>query len=215
MLMNLTALLFVIGAFVSTGHCTCEDIADPQYPNLCHEILQSLEQALINDKGNIYRSRKAFFYASNANPVLLRVKYNITFAENITEDLLPFCSGDNSSMETAIPINQMTIIHGWTSTGLYLLIEPLVLTYAQMTLPLAILHWIHGVRERKTNRRTNPEVETFLWDGFGDLPTLLISLHISSLPCIPSEKVFDSTIEDLTTHVCINQLSQLHNNIKL
>ena len=192
-------LLLVIGALVSTGHCTCEDIEDPQYPSLCHEILQSLEQALINDNGNIYRSRKAFFYASNANPVLLRVKYNITFAENITEDILPFCTGDNS---TAIPINQTAIVHGWTSTGLYLLIEPLVLTYAHMTLPLAILRWIHGISKSKTNRRTNPEVETFLWDGSGDLPTLLISLHISSLSCIPSEEIFDSTIKDLTTHVC-------------
>lgn len=200
MLVNLTALLFVIGALVSTGHCTCDDIEDPQYPNLCHEILQSLKQALINDNGNIYRSRKAFFYASNANPVLLRVKYNITFAENITEDLIPFCTGDNS---TAIPSNQTTIVHGWTSTGLYLLIEPLVLNYAHMTLPLAILRWIHGARERRTNRRIgNPEVETFLWDGSGDLPTLLISLHISSLPCIPPEEIFDSMIKDLTTHVC-------------
>ena len=101
-------LLLVIGALVSTGHCTCEDIEDPQYPSLCHEILQSLEQALIYDNGNIYRSRKAFFYASNANPVLLRVKYNITFAENITEDILPFCTGDNS---TAIPINQTAILY--------------------------------------------------------------------------------------------------------
>ena len=45
-LMHLTVLLLVIGAFASTDHCACEDIYDPHYPNLCHEILQNLQLAL-------------------------------------------------------------------------------------------------------------------------------------------------------------------------
>ena len=194
-------LLFVIASLVSMVHCSCEDIDDPQYPSLCHEILQSLQQALINDKGNLYRSRKAFFYAANADPILLRVEYNITFADNITEDMLPYCITGNSTVETAIPSNQTSVIRGWTSTGLYLLIEPLVLSYAQMTLPLAVLRLVHGVRLRKKLKRSNPEVNTFLWNGSNDLPTLLINLHVTSLPCIPSEEIFNSTIDDLTAHV--------------
>ena len=47
----------------------------------------------------MYRIRKEFFYAPNADPVLLKVEYNITFAENITDELLPYCTNkDNSSI---------------------------------------------------------------------------------------------------------------------
>ena len=41
-------------------------------------------------------------------------------------------------------------------------------------------------------------METFLWDGCYDLSSVLVNLHITSLPCIPSQELFNSTVEDLT-----------------
>ena len=194
-MMQLPCLLVVIAALISMGKCSCDDSNDPLYPTLCYKILQSLEQALITDEGNLYRCRKAFFYAPNADPVLMKVEYNISFDEHITGGALSNCINDNSSIP--ITFNQTRIIHGWTSRGLYLMINPLDLNYIQMTLPLAILRLIH----KKTQLKGNPEVETFLWDGSYDLPTLFINLHITFLPCIPSMEVFNSTVEDLNTFV--------------
>lgn len=200
--MLLFTLLFAITALFSVGKCSCED---PDDSEICFEILQSLQEALTQDKGNFYRSRKAFFYAPNADPVLLRVQYNIIFAENISEDVMPNCTTkDNSSV--SISLNQTKIIRGWTSRGLYLWIEPLLLNHVQMLLPFLILRTIRRLEFVKSN----PEMDAFLWDGSYDLPTLIIDLNITSLPCIPSEKIFNSTIEDLTVLVscpCMQKLN--------
>ena len=191
--MQLLTLLFAIIALFSVGNCSCEDPDDDQHSDICFEVLQSLQEALTQDKGNFYRSRKAFFYAPNADPVLLRVEYNITFAENITEEVLPYCLTENNS-SVLISLNQTKIIRGWTSRGLYLWIDPVLLNRAQLLLPFLILRRIHQLGFVKSN----PEMDTFLWDGSYNLPTLIINLNITSLPCIPSKEVFNSTIEDLT-----------------
>ena len=202
--MQLLTLLFAIGVLFSTGNCSCEDSDSAQYSDICHEIFQSLENALIQDKGNLYRSRKVFFYAPNADPILLKVEYNITFAKNITEDMLPYCI--NSS--TPIALNQTTIIHGWTSKGLYRWIEPLLLNRIQMALPFYILHCIRQDQEDFVN----PEMEAFLWDNSYNLSTLLINLHITSLPCVPSKEIFSSIVEDLTKFVSYNASMKAINN---
>ena len=191
-------LLFVAIAahavLFSMGRCSCINLDNSHSDsNKCYEILQSLQEALYQDKGNLHQLRKAFFYAPNADPVLLRVKYNITFAENITEEMLPYCI----SWEHAILLNHTEITVGWTSRGLYRWIEPLLLNRMQMALPFTILRIIH----RLGYIESNPEMESFLWDGSYNLPTILINLHITSLPCIPSNEGLNSNVEDLTTFV--------------
>ena len=206
--MQLLTLLFVTVALFSVGNCSCDDI-DPtdsssQSSNVCYGILQSLESALFEDKGNLYRLRKAFFYAPNADLVLLKVKYNITFAENITEEELSYCtSEDNTTLLTTL--NQTEIIHGWTSRGLYMWIEPLCLNRMQMALPFDMLRLIH----KFAYKNGNSEMDSFLWDGSWDLYTLHINLHIDFLPCIPSDKTFNSTIEELTTLVSYHACTSL------
>ena len=194
--MQLLALLFATAALFSSGSCSCHnDLDDSQYSGVCYEILQNLQNALVQDKSNLYRSRKAFFYAPNVDLALLKVEYNITFAENITEDMLTNCTNkDNSS----VMFNQMKIVHGWTSKGLYLWIEPLFLNHIQMMLPFTILRYIHQQGYYKSN---DPGMDAFLWGGDYDLPTIHVNLNIISLPCIPSEEIFNSTVKDLTTFV--------------
>ena len=78
------------------------------------------------------------------------------------------------------------------------MINPLGLNKMQMVLPFAILRLIN-----KAWRSTSgsPELDTFLWDGTYELPTLIINLHITSLPCIPSEEVFDYTLDKINAYV--------------
>ena len=93
----------------SVVNCSSDDTADAQHSDICHEIFQILENASIQDKGNQYCSQKAFLYAPNADPVLLRVKYEITFAENITEDVLPYCINEDNS--SALNQTKITRVH--------------------------------------------------------------------------------------------------------
>ena len=160
-------------------------------------FFQSLENALVQDEHNLYRSRNAFFYAPNADPVLLEVTYKVTFAENITEEVLPNCTDRESS---SVPVNQThEIIRRWTSRGLYLWIEPLLLNRMQMMLPFCILRLIHYLEIMQRN----PEMDAFLWDGTFNLPSLHINLNVTSLLCIPSEELFNNAADYLTQFVSI------------
>ena len=89
--MQLLAVLLATVSLFSAGYCCCNDPGDSHCSGVCFEILQSLQNTLIQDKTNLYRSRKAFFYAPSADPTLLKVKYSIIFAENISENVLPHC----------------------------------------------------------------------------------------------------------------------------
>ena len=74
--------------------------------------------------------------------------------------------------------------------------HPTVLNMAQAQIPLAVLRLIH-----KTLNQRGPEADAFLWDGSYDLPTLHLSVHITSLSCVPSEDLFESVLKDFNTLV--------------
>jgi hypothetical protein len=191
-------LLIAVPAVTSEGVCKNPD--NWQDANTCYKVFQGLSRALANDKGNLYRMKHAFFYAPSADPVLIKVKYNISYGENITEDQVQYCGNvDNTS---AIIINKTEVIRGWISRGVYYVINPLALNKMQMMLPFAILRLINN-RRRSRYRSGSPEVDTFLWDGSYELPTLHIDLHITSLPCIPSEEVFNHTLDELNAYVSV------------
>ena len=193
----LAGAIFIISTAMVCGSSVC-DHTDLHSAKTCQKIFKVLEQALIWDETNLYYLRKMFFYAPNANPVFFQVNYNISFGDNITEDLLPYCGGaDNSTMIDIY--NETEIIHGWTSSGVYLIINPWTLNKMQMSLPFMILRGIH--KKYQESDIGSPEVDAFLWDGSYDLPTLYLNLHITAFPCIPSTDVFKSTLEDVTTYV--------------
>ena len=149
--------------------------------------------------------RNAFFYSPTANPVLLRVEYNITYDANVTRsredvnaavmsEILPFC--ENNS--TAINFNDSLITYGWTSSGVYTLFHPGVLNRMQLQLPYILLNLIQKVATQSTD---GPEADSFLWDGSYCLPTLRLNLHITSLSCIPSQELFEAVLQQLTSRV--------------
>ena len=122
------------------------------------------------------------------------------YSENVTKEQLKYC--ENVDNETAIMINHTEITRGWTSRGVYYVISPLLLNNMQMVLPFAILRLINkGLR----STFGSPQVDTctFLWDGSHKLPTLLINLMITALPCISSGEVFNCTLEELNAYVSI------------
>ena len=178
--------------------CACKKPDDWQTANICYEVFNELSRALLSNKANLYRMKQAFFYAPSADPVLVQVNYTISYGDNITEDQLQYC--ESVTNETAIITNQSEIILGWTSRGVYYVVSPSLLNNMQMVLPYAILRFIN---QRLRSTYGSPEVDTFLWDGSYELPTLRINLTITSLPCIPSVEVFNCTLKELNAYVSI------------
>ena len=172
-----------------------------RFASACQKVFKELERALIQDEANLYSLKKVFFSAPNSDPVLFKVNYNIRFGDNITdhEEVLPLCDTDSTNNSAAINISQTEVIHGWTSSGIYYIISPLSLNLMQMPLPFAILRWTH--KYYNTSAINSPELDSLLWDGTYELLTIFINLYITSLSCIPSADVFNSTLEELTTYV--------------
>ena len=194
--------LFTVALMASALTASCLVCDDPVEltTGTCAKLLTNLEKALLQDEGNLFRLRRAFFHSPTANPVLLKVVYNITYAENIitafdkNETQLCSMSAANSSIE----LQQQNVTLGWTSTGVYVVFHPTVLNMMQIQLPFSILRIVHAIMHQQS-----PEADTFLWDGLYDLPTLHINIHIASLPCIPSQDLFESVLMDFNTLVSV------------
>ena len=190
----LATFCMVIGA---EGECNGYNFHP--FASTCQKIFKELEQTLIQDDTNLYFLKKMFFYAPlSADPVLFIVKYNISFGSNIIKDQHPYYC-DGADRKTMISTIQTEVTHGWTSSGVYYVISPLVLNTMQMPLPFMILRIIHSVC--KNPAFNSPELDSFLWDGSYDLPTIFLNLYVTSLPCIPSADIFSASLMELTAYV--------------
>ena len=245
---TITVLILLL-TFTSRSFQLCDDSSEVT-TSVCAKISKDIERALLEDEGNLFRMRKAFFYSPTASPVLLKVVYNVTFGENITtaitdkepccytsftqnettEEHLQSCTNVNFTAErnenttldipdcfnsstvknlttnmleeiatcsNSIEFKQRNYVYGWTSSGVYVVVRPMVLTVMQVQIPLAALRIVH---KTYINQR-GPEADTFLWDGSYDLPTLHLNLHITSLSCIPTKDLFTSVLEEFNTLV--------------
>ena len=203
--------------FISSGSCTvCDSFhISNAVANSCYKLKTEFEEVLLYDEGNKLRLKNAFFYSPTANPVLLKVVYNVSYSGNMSTmgndtTMTEFCDNKLGN-DSAIDLNQTIIIRGWTSSGVYTLFHPGVLNWMQLQLPFSLLRLIHRASEDTTN---GPEADTFLWDGSYDLPTLYLDLYFTSLPCIPSQELFNSTLEDINSMVYIsNRMFYVNMNI--
>ena len=194
--------LLLIALFSTQGVNTkgCDD-SNLVLAKVCYELFKTMEQSLYDDGGNLYRLRRAYFYAPNANPILLRVEYNITIS-NLENSSLPICTEDAITI-----INQTRFTAGWTSSGVFTIFDPMTINFMQMQLPFAVMRLCYT-----TMKKDSPEANAFLWDGSYDLPTLHLNLRIDqdNLSCIPSNDTFESILMDLTSMVNLVQPNYLY-----
>lgn len=187
-----------LSLFALKGSClACNDPNDLS-SGTCAQLSKDLERALVQDEGNLFRLRSMFRQSPTAAPILLKVLYNVTFAEDFTEaaaaEEVPNCYSPmlNSSME----LTQTNIILGWTSSGVYVVFHPTLLSMMQIQSPFALLRIFH-----LTLNQRSPEADSFLWDGSYDLPTIQLNLHITTLSCVPSYDLFESLVMEMNTLV--------------
>ena len=194
------AISIVFISLVSQALSICDD-SDEVLADVCYKLFRQVEDALVQDKGNKYRLRKAFFYAPNANPVLMKVIYNVSFSENVTEDvqLQPnYCTSDTD----VISVNGTSFFEfGWTSSGVFTVFHPLTINFMQMQVPFALMKIMFNFFKLNEPTESGPEAQTFLWDGSYELPTLHINLHFTSLVCLPSVEHFTSILSDFNSLV--------------
>jgi hypothetical protein len=199
---SVSFIIFALAASILPGGSLNCDDADDLTTGTCGQLSKDLQRALVNDEGNLFRIRRAFFHSPTASLVLLKVVYNVTYGENFTleEIHVPACSNqphDLNSTQIPIGLNQTSITLGWTSSGVYTIFHPAVLSVMQVQSPFALLRIMH----RTLPDQMSPEADTFLWDGSYNLPTVHLNLHITSLTCLPSQEVFISVLKDLNTMV--------------
>ena len=199
------ALAYVIFAsvtsIISGSSLNCDD-PEELTTGICGQLSKELERALVSDEGNLFRVRRAFFHSPTASPVLLKVVYNITYSESLilaitSEEVFPCLASSQHLNQSTIGLNQTSITMGWTSSGVYTTFHPAVLSLMQVQSPFAFLRIMH----QTLPDQRSPEAETFLWDGSYDLPTVHLSLHITSLTCLPSQEMFILVLKDLNTMV--------------
>ena len=192
------SLILALTTSIVPGTCLiCDDPTDLT-TGVCGLLSKDVERALLKDEGNLFRIRRAFFHSPTASPVLLKVVYNVTYGENFTMAVaskVPPCFSQH--LNSTIELNQTNITLGWTSSGVYTMFHPAVLSVMQVQTPFAFLRIIH----RTLIDQRSPQADTFLWDGSYDLPTLHLNLHITSLTCVPSQEMFESVLMDLNTLV--------------
>ena len=164
-------------------------------------LFRDVEKALLSNEANSLKLRRAFYYSPTAAPVLLKVVYNISFGNNLTNafDLSDLTSCDtrpNEDSQTLTDSEPQEVTYGWTSSGVYTLFHPLVLSAIQALIPFAAMRIVH-----LTVNRRSPEADTFLWDGSYELPTLPLDIHFTSLSCIPSQEQLEFVLSDINTLV--------------
>ena len=192
----IVGLLFLLCSSAPQGYALCDNPKNVATADACYKLDEQLQHALLQDKGNLYRLKKAFFYAPNAHPVLLRVIYNVTYAENATLRAAHCISTGNE-----LSINDTNITLGWTSTGVFTVFHPLTLNFMQIQVPFVLMTVFYHVFNAIHPEGSGPEADTFLWNGGYDLPTLRLNLHFTNLTCIPSEDLFNSVLNDFNSLV--------------
>ena len=194
-----TIVIFTLA--ILAGARGCADPVDSTASVLCAQLFKDLESALTSNEGNLLRIRRAFFHSPTAAPVLLKVIYNVTYAENFTMAVIleeiTRCSSLILQNSTVIDLNQTELTMGWTSSGIYTMFHPTLLSMMQVRSPFAFLRIIHLTLPDQRS----PEADSFFWDGSYDLPTLHLDLHISTLSCVPSQEWFETMLKDINTLV--------------
>ena len=175
--MKTRAVYFIVGllfaSLISESLSICDDSVEV-LADVCSRLNHQIESALLEDAGNAYRLRKAFFYAPNARPVLIKVVYNVTliFARNVTKDTQlqqNYCIDNADSDNTITAVNSTTIVLGWTSSGVFIVFHPLTINFMLIQLPFVLKKVMFGIFRIIDPLESGPEAETLLWDGSYEL----------------------------------------------
>ena len=121
----------------SVGDCNVYDTLQPSFIDRCRRVQDCVNEALYSDKNNLYILDKIFWHTQSQSPIALIINYHVT-TSNITSghDGASASSGvyfDDGSAGSSEMTEEVTYIEqiGWSTTGIYRVIRPVVLVALQ------------------------------------------------------------------------------------
>ena len=121
----------------SVGDCNVYDTLQPSFIDRCRRVQDCVNEALYSDKNNLYILDKIFWHTQSQSPIALIINYHVTtFNDNNIYDGASASSGvyfDAGSAGSAEMTEEVTYIEqiGWSTTGIYRVIRPVVLVALQ------------------------------------------------------------------------------------
>ena len=174
---------------------TCANYVSVQ-ESTCQDIFEQLQNAIVENKVNLYNLRKVFYPTSTTEPTLVNVSYNL----NMTIASNESCPGDTATLlNSRIDVNvynvtgvQTNVV--WTSKIFYTLFHPATINRIQPQLMQQLL----VVLDSLYTRSTIPTALT--WNTTG--PILTVELYLTfELACLPTLGTLQESLHDITSVV--------------
>ena len=191
-----TLMILIVVLLLFAGHVwsqethVCTDIDPGPAAEACTMLQLKLQEAIIQNPVNLDKLHKAF---SQPIPSIINVTYAITWGNTSNET----CSQGLAASPFTLP-NASNYL--WTNIPLYATLSPQFLQQIQLQIPYVFIKFAEKFFGEDSNDHA---LNSILWDGCstGALPSTTLSLHVESLPCIPSQLQIESSIQEVTTWV--------------
>ena len=164
----------------------------------CTKLFRKFQEALFENKDNIFVLQSVFYPPTQLTPVLVKFLYKLNISTSCQE------------LEVACPFNQSTIcnkngsyIFGWTTREIYKIFHPSVINQLRLQLPF----WLLQISENIHDLTEEYDVDAFLWDGLKELPPANLSLNIdlsdeeAYCECNPMKGLIRKALGELTQWV--------------
>ena len=149
----------------------------------CTKLFRKFQEALFENKDNIFVLQSVFYPPTQLTPVLVKFIYKLNTS----------CQ----ELGVSCPLSQSTLIcnengsytFGWTTQEIYKIFHPSVINQLRLQLPF----WLLQISENIHDLTEEYDVEAFLWDGAKELSPAMLSLNID----LSNEEVYNPMKEDL------------------
>ena len=135
----------------------------------CTKLFRKFQEALFENKDNIFVLQSVFYPPTQITPVLVKFLYKVNINTSCQE-LEVACSLSQS----AICNDNGSYTFGWTTREIYKIFHPSVINQLRLQLPF----WLLQISENIHDLTEEYDVEAFLWDGVKDLPSANLSLNV-------------------------------------
>ena len=191
--------LLLLCSLFAVGTCTCS-FTDPEPAETCLQLFEEFESAL-DTKLNRFNLQKLFSPSLNTVPSLANITYVQYYNMSPEVEHCPTSPDDNSTFINVTTTN--TTVLGWSTSGVYDVISPVVLHVYQpqfLRAFMKLIAYINNDRDKIDLNKHNSELESLLWDGTKPLGGVVLNLNLS-LQCIPTEDQVASLLVHTTSRV--------------
>ena len=153
-------LLVVFAVLLPATNSQCSDTTDHSPRPKCIELFELLQTSLLQTKNNPFQLQSVFSPSSHLEPTLVNVSYTLNDTTGST-----LCSNCTPSKPC---------LYAWTKRSMYKFFHPAVVNQLQFLLPFAMMRFTYR------SLSDEPDLDAYLWDGDGSLPSVRLNLTLNS-----------------------------------